>query len=101
MWIKIDDQIAHHPKFMAAGPLASWLWVCGMSYCARYRTDGFIPASCLDTLGSVKHPERHAPILVGVGLWEAADQGWRVHDYHEFQPSSDAVEQTRRVRSTL
>jgi len=98
-WIKIDDQIAHHPKFMAAGALASWLWVCGQSYCARYLTDGFIPESALPTLGNVPQARTQAQILVRVGLWEMADGGYRVHDYHDFQPSRADVEERRRQRA--
>jgi hypothetical protein len=98
-WIKVDDQIAHHPKFMAAGAVASWLWVCGQSYCARYLTDGFVPESALPTLGNVTNPKAHAQTLVRVGLWELAEGGYRVHDYLQFQPSRADVEERRRQRA--
>ena len=98
-WIKVDDQIAHHPKFMAAGAVASWLWVCGQSYCARYLTDGFVPESALPTLGNVTNPKAHAQTLVRVGLWEIAEGGFRVHDYLQFQPSRADVEERRRQRA--
>jgi hypothetical protein len=98
-WIKVDDQIAHHPKFMAAGAPASWLWVCGQSYCARYLTDGFVPESALPTLGNVTNPKAHAQTLVRVGLWERAEGGYRVHDYLQFQPSRADVEERRRQRA--
>lgn len=94
-WIRLDDQIAHHPKFVAAGPTASWLWICGQSYCARYLTDGLIPASALPTLGVGNAPTKHADALVAVGLWERVDGGYRVHDYHEYQPSKTEVERRR------
>jgi hypothetical protein len=98
-WIKVDDQIAHHPKFMAAGAAASWLWVCGQSYCARYLTDGFVPESALPTLGNVTNPKAHAQTLVRVGLWEPTEGGYRVHDYLQFQPSRADVEERRRQRA--
>jgi hypothetical protein len=98
-WIKVDDQIAHHPKFMAAGAVASWLWVCGQSYCARYLTDGFVPESALATLGNVTNPKAHAQTLVRVGLWELTEGGYRVHDYLHFQPSRADVEERRRQRA--
>lgn len=97
-WIKLDDQIAHHPKFVAAGPTASWLWVCGQSYCARYLTDGLIPASALPTLGVGNAPAKHADALVSVGLWERVADGYRVHDYHDYQPSKTEVERRRENR---
>jgi hypothetical protein len=98
-WIKVDDQIAHHPKFMAAGAVASWLWVCGQSYCARYLTDGFVPESALPTLGNVTNAKAHAQTLVRVGLWEPAEGGYRIHDYLQFQPSRAEVEERRRQRA--
>jgi hypothetical protein len=97
-WIRLDDQIAHHPKFTAAGAVASWLWVCGQSYCARYLTDGFIPSSVLPTLGNVPTPAKHAGMLVSVGLWDKAPGGYHVHDYHVYQPTKEEVTQRRDER---
>jgi hypothetical protein len=96
-WIRLDDQIAHHPKFVKVGPVAAWLWVCGHSYCARYLTDGYIPQAALMTLG-VSKPDAAVEKLVWAGLWEAADDGWRIHDYHDYQPTRETVEHTRQVR---
>lgn len=95
VWLKIDDQIAHHPKFVAAGPLASWLWVCGNGYCNKYLTDGFIPAGVLATLGSVPQATKWAHRLVEVGLWEAATGGFRVHDFHDHNPTAADVKAKR------
>lgn len=97
-WIRLDEHIAHHPKFVAAGPIASWLWVCGMSYCARYLTDGAIPASAINSLGNVTKAALHADTLVKVGLWEVSPSGWMVHDYHGYQPSKQQVEHQRSIK---
>jgi hypothetical protein len=99
VWIRIDDQIAHHPKFIEAGPVASWLWVCGNGYCNKYLTDGFIPVSVLPTIGAVTNAGKWAERLVAVGLWETASGGYRVHDYHDFNPSADEVKAKRAIRS--
>jgi hypothetical protein len=99
MWIKLDDQIAHHPKFLTAGPIAAWLWICGQSYCARYLTDGAIPVSALPALAStIPHPGKYADTLVAVGLWERTPGGFHVHDYEVYQPTGETVEQRRVVR---
>lgn len=97
-WIKLDDQIARHPKFIKAGPIASWLWVCGQSFCAQYLTDGFIPAEAVSSLGRINQPEKHAQRLVDVGLWDRESGGYRVHDYHDYQPSKVEVERRREER---
>ena len=96
MWVRIDDQIAHHPKFMAAGPIAAWLWVCGCGYCSKYLTDGFIPTSALKNLGGVANPARWAEKLVEVGLWQHARDGYLVHDFHDYNPTAADVKEKRR-----
>lgn len=98
MWIKLDDQIAHHPKFLKAGATASWLFVGGLGYSARYLTDGAIPSEALSSLTSIPKPERYAVTLVSVGLWDGTEGGWQIHDYHAFQPSREEVEQRREQR---
>lgn len=95
VWLRIDDQIAHHPKFIAAGPVAGWLWICGNAYCNKYLTDGFIRASALGTLGGVSNAKRWAEKLVEAGLWDRVDGGYRVHDFHDFNPTADAVKKKR------
>lgn len=96
VWIRIDDQIAHHPKFLAAGPLASWFWICGNAYCNKYLTDGFIPESALGALGGVTGAKRLAERLVEVGLWTQHEDGFRVHDFHDYNPTAAQVKQKRR-----
>lgn len=98
-WIKIDDQIAHHPKFVAAGPIASWMWVCGNGYCNKYLTDGEIPEHALGSLGSISNPKKWADVLVHVGLWERMDAGYRVHDFHDHNPYAADVREQRRVKA--
>jgi hypothetical protein len=97
-WIRLDDQIAHHPKFVQAGPVAAWLWVCGQSYSARYLTDGFIPRDALSSLGTVPHADKAAAKLVAVGLWDATEKGWLIHDYHDYQLTKEEVERRREDR---
>jgi hypothetical protein len=55
-WVKIDDGFADHPKVIEAGPMASWLFLCGLTYCSRQLTDGFIPAGQLRRLADVDCP---------------------------------------------
>ena len=95
VWIRIDDQIAHHPKFFAAGPVAAWLWVCGNGYCNKYLTDGFIPTASLRALGNVPHVEKQAEVLVKVGLWDRESEGFRVHDFHDYNPTAAEVRAKR------
>jgi hypothetical protein len=94
-WVRLDDGFPDHPKVDAAGPLAAWLYVCGLAYCARFLTDGHIPADRVARLAAVAEPLALAARLVEVGLWERTTGGYRVHDYAEYQPSAADVRRDR------
>jgi hypothetical protein len=122
-WARFDDEILDNPKVADAGVLGWALYAAGVVYCARNLTDGHIPRSRLGALldlsgvfvvtenwGGVPlrvergpagapidspHPEDVAEHLVAVGLWEPAPNGYRVHDYLDYNPSRDEVEQKR------
>jgi len=97
-WVRIDDHAPEHPKQMAAGAEACWLWVRGLAYCSRYLTDGLIPHAVVDGWGGTR-AFKLAVRLVNVGLWEYAEDGaYRVHDYGAYQPSKAQVT-TRRKRT--
>jgi len=116
-WVKIDDQFSQHPKVALAGPLASWLYVCGLCYCNKFLTDGVIPERIVPTLADFSgikieandeatsqangeaNAKQLASILVQVGLWEKTDAGFLIHDYLEFNPSRDEVLATREKRA--
>jgi hypothetical protein len=114
-WVKIDDRMAEHPKMLAAGPLAGYLHVCAIQYANRNRTDGFVPARAIYTLidlggfGVVRghygadaepeysevHAAELADALVTSGLWERVPNGYRVHDYLDYQNSAAEIDQYR------
>lgn len=94
-WVRLDDQFVDHPKVAAAGPLAAWLYVCGLTYSARYLTDGFIPASQVRRLADLPEPAALAAKLIEVGLWECDGDGYRVHDYLDYNPAAELVKRER------
>lgn len=93
-WLKVDDQFTDHPKVLALGRdrLAGiGLWAVGSCYAARFLTDGYIPAAVLPP-----GARRLAQRLVAVGLWDTAEGGYRIHDYHDYQPRRETVMVERR-----
>lgn len=87
-WLKVDDQLAFHPKVMQAGNSAMGLWVRAGSWCAANLTDGQLPANMIGTLGAQR---RHARSLVESGLWVETETGYAFHDWSEFQPTKAEV----------
>ena len=99
-WAKLDDGMPTHPKVIAAGAVAFALDVAAICYANKHLTDGFIPAySLMAVLPGLPSPKRHAAKLVEVGRWEAVDGGWRIHDYHDFQPTAEHQREVSKKRA--
>lgn len=102
-WVRLDDGAPLHPKLLAVGPEAAWLWVAGLAYANRHTTNGTIPPQALPALyPSDQWPRARlaklATALVEAGLWTAREGGgWEVHDYAQYQAEAmrDAVEERR------
>src|SRR4051812_8700269 len=80
-WVLLDDNFPNHPKVAEAGPVAAYLFVCGVCYCRRFHTSGFIPKRAIASLGVCANPKRMIETLIGVGLWNVVDGGYQVHGY--------------------
>lgn len=88
--------VPHHPKCVAAGPAASWLWFAGICYSREKLTDGFIAKLIVPTLvPGLSSPYRVAARLVEVKLWDDAVGGYQVHDYLERNPSKAEIDELR------
>src|SRR3990167_8785891 len=96
-WIKVEASVRTHEKFLAAGPAACWLWLCGLAYCQEGLTDGFIPFAALPHLG-VKAPNALKVKLVSVGLWHEVPGGWQIHGYLKHNRSAHRVDAIREER---
>jgi hypothetical protein len=115
-WIRVDDNFDEHPKFAKAGPLGIALWLAGLAYCNRNLTDGFIPWATAQSLISwsfITSEEKGEKVwtcdvgsgqfgdnvtcpfvinlLLEAGLWDQVPGGYRVHDFHDYQPSKSQV----------
>ncbi len=95
-WFKLDDQFPDHPKVLAAGMAGGWLYVLGGCYSARYLTDGRIPKVAVTRLSDMRHVEKVAALLVEHGLWQDDGDCYVMHDYLEYNPSRESVENVRR-----
>ena len=103
-WVKLDDNFPDHPKVVAAGSSAAWLYICGLTYCSRFLTDGFIPAAQVPRLSDMRNPQALAQRLVEVGLWEQGVKGYVVHEYTRWQRTKEQVDSERssaRVRANF
>jgi len=102
-WVRIDDGFSDHRKLNALGPLAplaGWLHVCALCYCARQLTDGFVPAGQVAKLARFEALsvtlEDLVTALLRVGLWHRKRGGFQIHDFLDYNPSRKKVMTERR-----
>lgn len=98
VWVKIDDGFPEHRKTVRAGDRASFLFVSALCYCARNSRDGFVPEGVVSQLTPAPNAKKLAATLVDVGLFEVTDDGFQIHDYAEYQPTTTSTERVRQWR---
>jgi hypothetical protein len=94
-WFKVDDSFHSHPKALAASPAALGLWVVAGSWSGANLSDGFVPDHVLPRL--LPDAASLAKELVAIGLWKRARGGYRFHDWGDFNPKRDDVEEERKA----
>lgn len=100
-WVKIDDAIGEHPKIAALDDHAFALFITGLAYCNRNLTDGFIPSDV--GYGQLRYCDGNCVPAIrqleDIGLWITCDGGWKVHDFHDYQPSRRQILKERKQGS--
>lgn len=91
-WFKVDDQLHMHTKWRSVSKGARALWTTAGSWAASQADDGYVPSFMLAALDG---RPKEAGELVAAGLWKPEVDGWRFHDWLEFQPSSEQVKRER------
>jgi hypothetical protein len=94
-WARIDDDFPNHPKVWRVGPDGVALFLEGLCHAAKFLTDGLLPREDVERMRLVKRPLVSAVKLVEVGLWEAEGENFRIHDYHDYNPTSKEVRDRR------
>lgn len=90
MWAKVDDQLHSHPKWLEVSLSARGLWTTCLSWTCGHGTDGFVPRSFV-RMHAGADTDALAAELVGIGLWDAEENGWRFHDFLLYNPSAEEV----------
>lgn len=99
-WLRLDDGFSDHPKITGLTDTAFRVHVCGLNYCARYLTDGMVPAARVPAwVGGRRRPETVVGELVRAGLWHPVDGAdeYAIHDFGDWNPTRDRVERARKV----
>lgn len=100
-WVRVEPDAPYHQKLQRVGVEGFGLFVAGLCYANRCLTDGLIHQHALPAVfpgAPRRRLESLAGQLVAAGLWEVVEGGWRVHDFHQYQPTkAEALDQMRRA----
>jgi hypothetical protein len=95
-WARVDDRFFSHPKVVGTSLAARGLWITALSWSSSMETDGRIPASVLQVF-SPYDPDPLTNELVARGLWERTEDGFRVHDFLDWNPSRETLTARRQA----
>ena len=99
-WLKIDDKLTSHPKWLGLTIEAKSLWFHASVWCAAHNNDGVLPEDSMPLhafAGSVPVSgiEPAVALLVKKGMWirrpKKKGAGFEINDWLDFQPSKQQV----------
>lgn len=95
-WFKVDDgfyssrkvlSIPRTRRFEALG-----LWTTCGAWTMKELTDGLVPREIVDELGGTQSQVND---LLSAKLWIEVEDGYRFHDWHDYQPTAKDIKQNR------
>lgn len=93
-FVRLDHGMPENRKVMGLSDAAFRLYIEAICWCSRQESDGHIPTAFIKRLGRAKVVRE----LVDAGLLDEAVGGYMVHDYLDFQRSSEEIEAYRSAK---
>lgn len=91
-WVRLDTSTFDNPKFLILFGQKRYrtvvVYIAAMAYSGKHGTGGFIQREVLPLLQATK---REMEQLVDARLMDMVSGGWQIHDWDEFQLSSDEI----------
>jgi len=91
-YASIDDNMTENLKVARLSDAAFRVYVASICYCSRNLTDGLVLRNEAVKVGAAP---RLIKELTEARLWEPDPEGWRVHDYLEWNKSRAEIETLR------
>lgn len=101
-WLKVDDKITTHPKWLTLSPPAKLLWFHAAVWCAAHNNDGHIPPESMPLVAFSASVQPHeiddaCAMLVKARLWtrraKAKGGGFEIVNWLDYQPSRQQVKE--------
>lgn len=90
-WFRLEGRGAFHHKVLAAGNEAYGAWCRAGQWSSDQLTDGFVPAAVAEQIAKAKVWAK----LVEARLVHEDDGGYRIHDFLDWNPSSEQEREKR------
>lgn len=96
-WVRVDTTFPQNPKVLDLvqdrdGHRAGFVFLCGLFHAGGFQTGGFVADGALRAVhGRAVDAKR----LVNHGFWGEKDGGWLIHDFADYQLSTEEAEQRR------
>ncbi|MFJ5638565.1 hypothetical protein [Streptomyces sp. NPDC093223] len=99
-WARFDDRFPSNRKVRLLSDGAFRLYVSAICWSAENLTDGVVRTAELRLVADVRAARTRAKELVEAGLFEVVEGvGWKIHDYHEYNPSAEQVKADRAAKT--
>lgn len=104
MWARLDDALIDHEKVFTAGDVigkngpavALGFYAVALMWTNKHLTDGFLSDAVIRSFRHVDNPRSVADALAKAGLFDRHDGGFKIHDFHDFNPSAAAIKKKRK-----
>lgn len=99
-WVKVDDKLTTHPKWLPLTLEAKSLWFHAAVWCGAHNNDGHLPEHALGLIGYTASVPAHlvddaVARLVKARLWARVPKsrggGFEIVNWLEYQPSKQQV----------
>lgn len=99
--LRLDDGFSDHPKVWSLSDAAYRLHVSGLNFCARLKTDGFVPADQVSRLVP-RFRKRTLEELIEANRWVPVGIGqtvvsYEIRNYLEWNLSAAQIEAQRKA----
>ena len=100
LFVPLDVEFATDPKIIAAGPLASYVYLCALAHCKRAGRGGLVHRSQLRFIApGVHNVAKLAAVLVEVELWDATNDGWIIPAWEKHNLTAEQLDQRKQEAS--
>lgn len=104
-WLRVESRLPDHQKVHTAGERLGKagrgrvlaVWLVGSTYAVDHLTDGYVPPGVMEDPRYDRRPADVLAAMIDVGLLHREGDGYRFHDFHDYNPSAEAIKEKRRA----